>query len=101
MPAGAENDAPVERRGWCLFERALSSLTKDSACCLALSQLPPEGERAYGCWASLIKPLRASRAAPLSPDAFERMLTEGVAREQASPGSGVRFTNGSAAASSI
>ena len=44
MPAGAENDAPVERRGWCLFERALSSLTKNSMCCLALSQLPPEGD---------------------------------------------------------
>ena len=32
----------------------------------------------------------------MSPDAFERHLTEGMAREAASAGTGFRFTNGCA-----
>merc|ERR1719408_1210090 len=33
------------------------------------------------------------RAPPLAPDALETMLREGVARETAEPGTGLRFTN--------
>ena len=41
MPDGAQNAAPIDKRGWCVFERRLSSITKTrSACCLALSLLP-------------------------------------------------------------
>ena len=94
MPTSAVNSAPVEQRGWCLFERALSNLVKNGWCCLALSQLPAEDDSAFDWWRNLVVPLRASRAAPLSPDEFERILTEGMAREDASPGSGIRFTNG-------
>ena len=94
MPAGAENPAPVDMRGWCIFERALSSITKLGHCCLELSRLPPPGATAYEYWVDLTTPLQGARSAPLSPDAFERKLTEGMAREKEAPGTGFRFTNG-------
>jgi hypothetical protein len=96
MPAAAENPAPVDRRGWCIFERALSSITKQGDCCLELSRLPPPGDEDYGYWLDLTTPLMGARTAPLSPDAFERKLTEGMAREKEAPGTGFRFTNGCA-----
>ena len=96
MPDGAENDAPVERRGWCIFERCLSSVTKQGDCCLTLSALPPPGDAAYEYWLMLASKLQASRLAPRTPDGFERDLMDGMAREKASPGSGFRFTNGCA-----
>ena len=94
MPAGSENSAPVEKRGWCIFERRLSSIIKTSACCLALSKLPPSGDEAFGYWLHLVTKLRGARAQVLNPDAFERYLQDGVAREKASAGTGFRFTNG-------
>ena len=38
MPEGAENAAPIDRRGWCIFERKLSCMRKNGTCFLALSQ---------------------------------------------------------------
>ena len=38
MPEGAENAAPIDRRGWCIFERKLSIVRKYAHCFLALSQ---------------------------------------------------------------
>ena len=43
---------------------------------------------------TIAEPLMGARTAPLSPDAFERKLTEGMAREKEAPGTGFRFTNG-------
>ena len=91
MPANAENASPIATRGWCIFEKALSSVRKDGRCCLALGQL---ADGATGHWLSLEVACRAGRAPPLAPDAFEAMLREGVAREAAVPGTGFRFTNG-------
>ena len=42
MPAGAENAAPIDRRGWCIFERWLSSIAKDGCCHLYLSLVPSD-----------------------------------------------------------
>ena len=92
MPAGATNDAPIERRGWCLFERRLSSLVKGNDCCLTLSLSPPK-EKEVDLFTFTIK-CQASRFAPMAPAAFEALLTEGVAREQAAAGTGIKFTNG-------
>ena len=93
MPEGAENAAPIEQRGWCIFERALSSVRKHDNCCLQLSLL--EGKGAVGgSWDDLVMTCKATRAAPLPPGAFEAMLRDGMAREEAAPGTGFRFTNG-------
>ena len=93
MPKGAENAAPIEQRGWCIFERALSSVRKHDNCCLQLSLL--EGKGAVNeYWQGFFLTCKATRAAPLPPDAFEAMLRDGMAREEAAPGSGFRFTNG-------
>ena len=43
MPEGALNSAPIDRRGWCIFERRLSSVRKHGECCLALSGMPAGG----------------------------------------------------------
>ena len=76
------------------FERALSSITQheDGDCCLSLSKL------AYDYCVGFTSPRRPRPHARrrFSPDAFERMLTEGMAREKAAPGTGFRFTNGHA-----
>lgn len=91
MPDGAENAAPIDRRGWCIFERRLSSVRKHNSCCLALSQL---GERRGPYWDDLETACMAGRLPPQPPDAFESMLREGMAREEAAAGTGFRFTNG-------
>jgi len=90
MPAAADNPAPIDKRGWCIFERRLSSLRKHGSCCLALSQMP-EGE-VY--WVDLRDECKTGRFPPLAPAAFEAMLREGMEREAAAAGSGFRFTNG-------
>ena len=41
MPAGAQNGAPIERRGWCIFERHMSHLVKMARCTLYLNDMPP------------------------------------------------------------
>ena len=91
MPEGAENAAPIDRRGWCIFERKLSCMRKAGHCFLALSQAanargPP--------WLDLQMACQAGREAPLAPDAFEAMLRAGMAREAEAAGTGFRFTNG-------
>ena len=90
MPEGAENAAPVERRGWCLFERQLSSITKHASCCLCLSRL----DYTPDCWARLAMECQGARIPPPSPDAFEAEMRAGMAREEIAPGTGFRFTNG-------
>ena len=91
MPAGALSPAPIDKRGWCIFERRLSSVRKDAICCLHLSGLAGvEGPR----WIDLALACQAGRFAPQAPDAFEAMLRAGMAREAEEPGSGYRFTNG-------
>lgn len=91
MPEGAENAVPIQRRGWCIFEKALSTVCKHGGCCLALSQLP---ERATGSWGDLVKACKVGRPPPLSPDDFEALLREGMKREAAEAGAGFTFTNG-------
>ena len=93
MPEGADNTTPLERRGWCVFERALSSITKKSSCCLALSCLPP-GDAAMESWLNLTITCRVSRKPLVSPEAFEHEMRSGLRREAAAAGTGIRFTNG-------
>ena len=91
MPEGAENAAPIDRRGWCIFERKLSCMRKFAACFLALSQAA-NADGPY--WMDLQKACMAGREAPLAPDAFEAMLRAGMAREAEAADTGFRFTNG-------
>ena len=91
MPVGALNSAPIERRGWCIFERRLSSVRKDGDCCLNLSGLANVDRPT---WFDLVIACKAGRYAPQAPDAFEAMLKAGMEREAAEAGSGFRFTNG-------
>ena len=97
MPEGAENSAPIEKRGWCIFERRLSGIRSSSDCCLLLGKLVPTGR--VRCWTNLLQSCAVGRDAPLAPDAFESMLREGMAQEMATPGTGYRFTNGKDATS--
>jgi len=91
MPECAQNTVPIDRRGWCIFERRLSSIRKDDDCCLCVSQLS-------SCKLTYLSEVRsagkAGRFPPLAPDDFDRMLHEGMALELTSPGTGYRFTNG-------
>eukprot|EP00966_Prymnesium_polylepis_P278662 6437905-Prymnesium_polylepis.1 len=93
MPERAENVASVEQRGWCVFERRLSSITKWGDCCLMLSRLPP-GTEVMDSWEEFTKACKSVRYPPLSPDAFETMMRAEVAKEAAASGTGLRFTNG-------
>ena len=77
--------------GWCIFERALSSVRKVSGCCLVLSHL---ADGATGYWKDLEMTCQESRSALLPPDVFEAMLRDGMAREASEAGKGFRFTNG-------
>ena len=52
------------------------------------------GEREGDAWLSLVMACQAGRLAPLAPDAFEALLRDGMAREEAEAGTGFRFTNG-------
>ena len=98
MPEGAENPAPVEQRGWCLFERQLSSLVKDSRCYLELGKLGgpggPDGQQAAAeqrtarRWRDIQRICRAMRPPPLAPDHFEAMMQAGHAAGE------IRFTSG-------
>ena len=58
---------------------------------LTLSRAPT-AEGAY--WNDVAEACKADRLPPLAPDAFEAMMREGMAREQAAAGTGIRFTNG-------
>ena len=80
----------------CIFERRLSSITKDSGCCLTLSGLkkePRNGQEVHS-WLEVIAQCKGSRFEPLSPDAFEEMMVDGMKRDAVEAGTGFRFTNG-------
>ena len=90
MPEGAENMTDYERRGWCIFERCLSSIVKNDYCYLELSRRPASAID----WYDIREACKTSRPLPMAPDAFEAMMREGIANQEASPGSGIVFTNG-------
>lgn len=113
MPEGAENRTPITRRGWCVTERRLSSITKGVGACLALS-LAPAGMTAHGLtlkraggagdsgvmsFMELVQACVATRTAPLSPEVFEQRMTDGMAAERATRGSGISFTDSTDATS--
>ena len=87
--------APLSAGGWCVFERHMASLVKDEYCFLSWrgedSLLQLEGDKS---WENVRDLCRAGRLAPLSPDEFEAKMRQGVEREKAEPGSGIRFTSG-------
>ena len=92
MPAGSENAVGIERRGWCIFERRLSSITKHGYCCLTLSRTPEDAADIF--WADLADACMADRLAPMAPDAFEELMVTGMEREKKEKGTGIAFTNG-------
>ena len=77
MPAGSENAVGIERRGWCIFEKMLSSMRKSGNCCLTLSQLTQGGGTLQ--WRDVIDACKANRLAPLTPPEFEKLMTDGMA----------------------
>ena len=79
MPECAQNTVPIDRRGWCIFERRLSSIRKDDDCCLCVSQL--SSCKLTGYLSEVRSAGKAGRFPPLAPDDFDRMLREGMALE--------------------
>ena len=77
MAEGAENPAPIKERGWCNTELRLSSMRKNSNCCLTLSQLTQEGDTLD--WDDIIRACSANRLAPLTPPEFEKLMIDGMA----------------------
>lgn len=45
-------------------------------------------------WDDICDQCTTRRPAPMAPDVFEQMIRDGMTRERAQPGTGVRFTNG-------
>ena len=90
MPEGSENATPYDRRGWCIFERSLSALIKDDYCYLELGEMSGKTSG----WEELRDECKAHRSAPVAPDAFEKIMREGVEREEKMAGSGIKFTSG-------
>ncbi len=87
MPASAENKAPIDERGWCVFEKYTSSIVKEGDCCLYLSLMPSDA--ADMDWFDLAKKCsKGARLPPLAADKFEAMMREGMA------GGKLKFTNG-------
>ena len=82
MPHGSENTAPVDQRGWCIFERALSSITKRQGCYLEL-----DGFRG-GDLDELSSECRGTQLPPMPPNEFEKLLRDGIASGS------ITFTNG-------
>ena len=74
-----------------MFEQCLSSLVKNSNCFLRLSGLgaADDGTVATRTFFEIITACAAQRSAPMAPDAFEKMMREGVAAE-----GGIVFTSG-------
>jgi len=93
LPTSAVNKAGYNKRGWCIFERLLSSLIKNCNCFLQLSKWVV-ADRNVQSWFEIINMCAAMRAPPMPPDAFTEMMCKGVEREAAAPGSGIRFTCG-------
>lgn len=94
MPSDSQNGLPIDRRGWCIFEKSLSTCTKASGCFLALSKLGLRDEGKAIDRPQALRGICAGQGGPLTPEAFASYLRDGMAREEESPGSGFRFTNG-------
>ena len=86
MPAGAQNPHPIDVRGWCVFERNLSSIVKVSDCFLQLSLLPANAERMK--WFDVVDACKGARRPPLAADAFERLMRDNL------ESGAFKFTNG-------
>ena len=87
MPAGAQNPHPIDVRGWCVFERHLSSIVKDGRCYLQLSLLPADA--ASMDWIDeVVEACKGARRPPLAADAFERLMRDSTAS------GAFKFTNG-------
>ena len=83
-------------RGWCIFEKLLSSLVKNCNCFLELSKFDvlDARDRSKQSWFDIIEMCASEREPPMAPDEFEKMMLSGVEREAAKPGTGIRFTCG-------
>ena len=90
MPADAENQAEYSRRGWCIFERLLSSVVTNMWCYLELNKM--DGTETD--WEAIRDQCATSRPAPMPPDEFEAKIRCGMEAELAAPGTGIKFTNG-------
>ena len=92
MPAGAQNPHPIDVRGWCVFERHLSSIVKDSSCYLQLSLLPADAESMdWDGWMDgndVVDACKGARRPPLAADAFERLMRDNL------ESGAFKFTNG-------
>eukprot|EP00929_Paragymnodinium_shiwhaense_P086015 TRINITY_DN46493_c0_g1_i5.p1 TRINITY_DN46493_c0_g1~~TRINITY_DN46493_c0_g1_i5.p1 ORF type:complete len:420 (+),score=72.85 TRINITY_DN46493_c0_g1_i5:88-1347(+) len=79
LPTGAEyvNRRPYDRRGWCVAERAMTQLVKDSNCLIDLSKLTGDETEIFGP-GSLSWHGKAERRPPVSPSVFSSMLARGV-----------------------
>ena len=86
MPAGAQNPHPIDVRGWCVFERHLSSIVKDGNCYLQLSLLPADAE-SMG-WRDVVRACKGARRPPLAADAFEQLMRDNL------ESGAFKFTNG-------
>ena len=87
MPAGAQNPHPIDVRGWCVFERNLSSIVKVSDCYLQLSLLPADAE-SMDWYDGVVKACKGARRPPLAADAFERLMRDNL------ESGAFKFTNG-------
>ena len=85
IPTGDEyeNTQPYDGRGWCIAERRMASLVKDSRILIDLSKL--SGFETHVD--RLMHNGRAGRPAPMVPDAFRSMLEIGA------EDSSIKFTN--------
>ena len=86
MPAGAQNPHPIDVRGWCVFERHLSSIVKDSDNYLQLSLLPADAGSKV--WFDVVDACKGARRPPLAADAFERLMRDNL------ESGAFKFTNG-------
>ena len=68
-------DQPYRHRGWCVTERTMSAITKDSAALIDLRTLrkKPKDIR------DILRYGKLSRPPPMAPDAFRSMLEAGLA----------------------
>jgi len=84
MPEGSTNTKDYSCRGWCIFERTLSAVSKDAHCYLRLSQMTSRTDY----WPGLRAECVARRPAPMVPPAFEQLILQGIAAGE------IAFTNG-------
>ena len=87
MPAGAQNPHPIDVRGWCVFERHLSSIVKNSDCYLQLSLLPADAE-SMDWYDGVVQACKGARRPPLAADAFEQLMRDNL------ESGAFKFTNG-------